>query len=101
MFQKNLVDTINISKSDCDILKSLLIKNKHSDAGIFLNQRSQSIYQVIGELIWNRQLPTHILNQSDKYDSLICGHFTPLNVQRYWKTNLIKNIPNILSRKNY
>ena len=78
MFQKNLIDTINISKSDCDILKSLLIKNKHSDIGIFLNQHSQSIYQVLGALIWNRQLPTHILNQLDKYDSLIYGHFTPL-----------------------
>lgn len=97
MFQQNLIDTINLSKNDCNHLKSLLIQNKHSDIGVFLNHHSQPIYQVLGNLIWNRKLPLNILQQLDKYDSLIYGHFTPLSVQMdIEKHNLTKNIYQII-----
>ena len=93
MLQQNMIDTINLSKKDCTILKNLIIQNKQKDISIFLNQHSRVIYEVIGNYIWNRKLPSEILQKLDKYDILMYGHFTPLSVQmEIERHNLTKNV---------
>lgn len=93
MFQQKIIHTIDLPKSDCDILQNLIIQNKHNELGKFINEHNRPIYKVIGDLIWNRKLPPYILNQLDKYDNLLYGHFTPLSVHNEIESsNLIKNI---------
>ena len=65
MLQQNMIDTINLSKKDCTILKNFIIQNKQKDISIFLNQHSRVIYEVIGNYIWNRKLPSEILQKLD------------------------------------
>lgn len=93
MVRQKMIYSIELSKNKCDILQNLILQNKHIEIGKFINQNNIPIYKVIGKLIWNRKLPSYILNQLDKYDNLLYGYFTPLSVLNEIETsNLKQNI---------
>lgn len=92
MIQKDLVDTLDLNKEDCEYFKKKIAEDNYSDIAKFINQHSRTIYRVLGNLIWSRKLPQHILDSLDKYDNLIYGHFTPLSItNEIENNNLLKN----------
>ena len=93
MVQNKMINTLDLHKNDCNTLQRLLLLNKHSELGKFINEHNRSVYKVVSDLIWNRKLPPYILNQLNKYDNLIYGYFTPLSIYNEIETNnLVQNI---------
>lgn len=93
MFEQKMINNIDLSEHNCNMLQDLIHQNKHSEIGKFINIHNRPIFKVISDLIWNRKLPQYILDQLDKYDNLLYGYFTPLAVHNEIESSILeKNI---------